>query len=104
MHNCMTGCIVQCSNVVHDADGKYLTSALEFETLAVLGSNCAVTNWEDVAYLDRLCDEIGVDTIEAGAAIAVLMDAGQMEWGDVPAMKKMLEADGRGNGPWPDSR
>jgi aldehyde:ferredoxin oxidoreductase len=41
--------------------------------------------------LDRLCDEIGVDTIEAGAAIAVLMDAGQMEWGDVPKMKKMLE-------------
>ena len=96
MHNCMTGCIVQCSNVVHDADGKYLTSALEFETLAVLGSNCAVTSWEDVAYLDRLCDEIGVDTIEAGAAIAVLMDAGQMEWGDVPAMKKVLEEMGEG--------
>ena len=96
MHNCMTGCIVQCSNVVHDADGQYLTSALEFETLALLGSNCAVTSWEDVADLDRLCDEIGVDTIEAGAAIAVLMDAGQMEWGDVPAMKKMLEQMGEG--------
>ena len=91
MHNCMTGCIVQCSNMVNDADGNYLTSALEFETLAVLGSNCAVQSWEDVAELDRLCDEIGVDTIEAGAAIAVLMDAGQMDWGDVPAMKKMLE-------------
>jgi aldehyde:ferredoxin oxidoreductase len=96
MHNCMTGCIVQCSNVVHDAEGKYLTSALEFETLAVLGSNCAVQSWEDVAELDRLCDEIGVDTIEAGAAIAVLMDAGQMEWGDVPAMKKVLAEMGEG--------
>ena len=29
MHNCMTGCIVQCSNVVHGEDGNYLTSALE---------------------------------------------------------------------------
>jgi aldehyde:ferredoxin oxidoreductase len=96
MHNCMTGCIVKCSNVVHDAEGKYLTSALEFETLAVLGSNCAVTNWEDVAKLDRLCDEIGVDTIEAGAAIAVLMDAGQMEWGDVAGMEKLLEEMGSG--------
>src|SRR3990172_696695 len=91
MHNCMPGCIVKCSNVVHDASGNYLTSALEFETLALLGSNCGVGNWEDVAELDRLCDEIGVDTVEAGAAIAVLMDAGQMEWGDVPKMKKMLE-------------
>jgi aldehyde:ferredoxin oxidoreductase len=91
MHNCMAGCIVKCSNIVHDADGNYVTSALEFETLALLGSNCAVGSWEDVADLDRLCDEIGMDTVESGAAIAVLMDAGQMDWGDVPAMKKMLE-------------
>ena len=96
MHNCMTGCIVKCSNVVHDESGSYLTSALEFETLALLGSNCAVGKWEDVAELDRLCDEIGMDTIEAGAALAVLMDAGQMDWGNVVAMKKMLEDIGSG--------
>jgi aldehyde:ferredoxin oxidoreductase len=96
MHNCMTGCIVKCSNVVHDENGNYLTSALEFETLALLGSNCAVGRWEDVADLDRLCDEIGVDTVEAGAAIAVLMDAGQMPWGDVEAMKKLLRDVGEG--------
>ena len=96
MHNCMSGCIVKCSNVVHDADGNYLTSALEFETLALLGSNCAVGRWEDVADLDRLCDEIGVDTVEAGAAIAVLMDAGQMPWGDVEGMKKLLRDVGQG--------
>ncbi len=96
MHNCMTGCIVKCSNVVHDANGNYLTSALEFETLALLGSNCAVGHWEDVADLDRLCDEIGVDTVEAGAAIAVLMDAGQMEWGNVEGMKNLLRDVGQG--------
>jgi len=43
-----------------------------------------------VADLDRLCDEVGLDTIEAGAAIAILMDAGKMEWGDAEAMKKLL--------------
>ena len=96
MHNCMTGCIVSCSNIVHDAEGNYKTSALEFETLTLLGSNCAVQSWEDVADLDRLCDEVGLDTIEAGAALSVLMDAGDMEWGDAGAMKKLLEnlADG----------
>jgi len=91
MHNCMTGCIVRCSNVVNDAEGNYKTSALEFETLTVLGANCAVQSWEDVADLDRLCDELGLDTIETGAALAVLMDAGQMQWGDVEAMKQLLE-------------
>ena len=82
MHNCMTGCIVKCSNVVHDAEGNYKTSALEFETLTLLGANCAIASWEDVADLDRLCDEVGLDTIETGAAIAVYMDAGEMEFGD----------------------
>lgn len=93
MHNCMTGCIVRCSNVVHDANRNYLTSALEFETLTLLGSCCAINNWEDVAELDRLCDELGLDTIETGAAIAVLMDSGGMSWGDAPAAKKLLRED-----------
>ena len=90
MHNCMTGCIVQCSNIVHDADGNYKTSALEFETLTLLGANCAVDNWDDVADLDRLCDEVGLDTIETGAAIAILMDSGGLDWGDAEGMKKLL--------------
>jgi aldehyde:ferredoxin oxidoreductase len=91
MHNCMTGCIVKCSNVVHDADGNYKTSALEFETLTLLGSNCAIRSWEDVADLDRLCDEVGLDTIETGAAIAIYMDSGGMEFGDAEGAKGILK-------------
>ena len=90
MHNCMTGCIVQCSNVVHDADGNYKTSALEFETLTLLGANCGIASWEDVADLDRLCDELGLDTIETGAAIAIFMDSGEMEFGDAEGAKRIL--------------
>ncbi len=90
MHNCMTGCIVQCSNVVHDSEGKYKTSALEFETLTLLGANCAIASWEDVADLDRLCDEVGLDTIETGAAIAIYMDSGGLAWGDADGAKRIL--------------
>ena len=91
MHNCLTGCIVQCTNVVNDAEGNYKTSALEFETMALMGSNCGVKHWDAVADLDRLCDEVGLDSVETGAAIGVLMDAGQMEWGDVDSMKALLQ-------------
>ncbi len=96
MHNCMTGCIVKCSNIVHDADGNYKTSALEFETLTLLGSNCGIASWEDVADLDRLCDELGLDTIETGAAVAIYMDSGAMEFGDAEGAKALLKeiADG----------
>ncbi len=90
MHNCMTGCIVKCSNVVHDKDGNYKTSALEFETLTLLGANCGIASWEDVADLDRLCDEIGLDTIETGAAIAVYMDSGGMAFGDAEGARRIL--------------
>jgi aldehyde:ferredoxin oxidoreductase len=90
MHNCMTGCIVKCSNMVHNAQGEYTTSGLEFETLTLLGSNCAIQSWEDVADLDRLCDELGLDTIETGAAVAVLMDSGGLEWGDAEGTKQLL--------------
>ena len=40
-------------------------------TLTLLGACCAIASWEDVADLDRLCDELGLDTIETGAALAV---------------------------------
>ena len=97
MHNCMTGCVVQCTNKVHDKDGQYTTSALEFETLALLGSNCGIQTWDDVAQLDRLCDDVGLDTIETGAAIGVYMDAGRMEYGDLSGMKKLFEEMARGS-------
>ena len=100
MHNCMTGCIIKCSNIVHDKDGNYKTSALEFETLTLLGASCAIKTFDEVAELDRLCDELGLDTIETGAAIAIMMDSGGMEWGDSAAAKKLLEnlADGNDQG------
>jgi len=100
MHNCMTGCIVKCSNIVHDKDGNYKTSALEFETLTLLGGSCAIKTFDEVAELDRLCDEVGLDTIETGAAIAILMDSGGMEWGDSEAaialLKEIAEGTDRG--------
>ncbi len=90
MQGCMSGCVVQCSNKVHAPDGRHETSSLEFETLALLGANCGIESWEQVAQLDRLCDDIGVDTIEIGAAIGVYMDAGRMDYGDLLGMKKIL--------------
>ena len=82
MHGCMPGCVVQCSIVFNGEDGQHLTSALEYETLAMLGSNLGITNLDAVAQMDRMCDELGVDTIEVGSAIAQFMEAGVIEFGD----------------------
>jgi aldehyde:ferredoxin oxidoreductase len=97
MHNCMTGCIVRCSNLINAPDGSYKTSALEFETLALLGSNCAIGDLDAIASMDRLCDEIGIDTIETGGAVAVAMDGGQLAFGDAEAVLRTLDKVDKGD-------
>ncbi len=97
MHNCMTGCVVQCSNVVHAPDGSYKTSALEFETLALMGSNCCIGDLDAIASMDRLCDELGLDTIETGGALAVAMDGGKLTFGDAEAALRTLDAVDKGD-------
>ncbi|HEY3314100.1 MAG TPA: aldehyde ferredoxin oxidoreductase family protein [Bacillota bacterium] len=45
----------------------------EYETIALLGGNCGIGSIEDVAYLNYVCDELGIDTISGGnvAAFAI---------------------------------
>jgi aldehyde:ferredoxin oxidoreductase len=96
MHGCMPGCVIQCSIVFHGADGQHLTSALEYETLAMLGTNLAITNLDAVAQMDRMCDELGVDTIEVGSAIAQLMEAELIHFGDGQKVIETLKEVGEG--------
>jgi aldehyde:ferredoxin oxidoreductase len=42
----------------------------EYETIGMLGSNLGLSNIEDVAEANRLCDDLGIDTISAGGVIA----------------------------------
>ncbi|MBW1614639.1 MAG: aldehyde ferredoxin oxidoreductase [Deltaproteobacteria bacterium] len=96
MHGCMPGCIVQCSIVFHGDDGMHLTSALEYETLAMLGTNLAITNLDAIAKMDRMCDDMGIDTIEVGSAIAQLMEAGVIKFGDDQKVIETLKELGKG--------
>ncbi len=89
-HACMPGCTIQCSNVYVDADGQEMTSPVEYETLALLGTNCGLSDPDDLAVMNQHCNELGIDTIEAGATIAVLMDAGLASFGDVAFMEKVF--------------
>jgi aldehyde:ferredoxin oxidoreductase len=90
-HRCMTGCIVNCSQVYAGPDGEVVTSGFEFETLGLLGSNCGIDDLDQLARLDRLCDDVGLDTMEMGAALAVAMEGGMLPWGDGVAAYALLE-------------
>jgi aldehyde:ferredoxin oxidoreductase len=88
---CMHGCLVKCSPIFHDADGNHVTSALEFETVAMLGSNLGIDDLDPVARMDRRCDELGLDTIEVGCAIGVLNDVGLFDFGDAAKAEAYIE-------------
>lgn len=96
-HHCMAGCIVWCSQVYTDAAGEVVTSGLEYETLGMLGSNCAIDDPDAIARLDRLCDDLGLDTMEVGAAAAVAMEAGRLPWGDGAGLAGALDSLRRGD-------
>src|SRR5437773_705776 len=95
-HACMPGCVIQCSNVYHDASGKEVVSPVEYETLGLLGTNCGIGDPDDLAQLNFIANDLGVDTIETGAMLAVLMEAGLGAFGDVKFMADCLGEIARG--------
>jgi aldehyde:ferredoxin oxidoreductase len=95
-HGCHRGCVIQCSGIFVDKDGHYVTKQPEYETVWALGGNCCIDNLDMIAQMDRLCDDIGVDTIEMGATIGVAMEAGLAKFGDGQASINLLKEVGKG--------
>ena len=95
-HACMPGCVIQCSNVYHDANGKEVVSPVEYETLGLLGTNCGIGDPDQLAQLNFIANDLGVDTIELGAMLGVLMEAGLGAFGDVRFMTDCLAEIRRG--------
>lgn len=91
VHACHPGCIIRCSNVYLDAQGRYLTSGLEYETIVMNGSNLGIDDLDVIARIDRACDDIGIDTIEAGVTLGVAMEAGLKKFGDGQGALALLD-------------
>jgi len=96
-HRCMAGCVIHCSQVYTAADGTMITSGFEYETLGMVGSNCAIDDPDAIARIDRACDDLGLDTMEVGAALGVAMEAGKLPWGDGARARQVLESIGAGD-------
>ena len=81
-HACMAGCTIKCSNVFGGDDGKMIVSPLEYETIALMGSNLGIASLDAIARLNWEANDLGLDSIEVGAAFGVAVEAGLMKWGD----------------------
>ncbi len=90
-HHCSPGCVIRCSEVWTKPDGKDPVGVLEYESVWALGPNCGIYDLDTVGELNRACNDLGLDTIEAGDAIAVAMEGGLVNFGDGKGALKLME-------------
>ncbi|HHU30801.1 MAG TPA: hypothetical protein GXZ53_08980 [Firmicutes bacterium] len=88
--SCMNGCVIKGSNIYPDTKGKKICSTLQYESVALLGSNLAMTSLDDVALLNHVCNDLGLDTIETGATLGVAMEMGPAEFGSLEGALRLL--------------
>jgi len=90
-HACMAGCTIRCSNVYAGADGKTIVAPVEYETIGLMGSNLGLDNLDNIARLNWQANDLGLDTIDTGAALGVAAQAGLMQFGDARRALELLD-------------
>ncbi|MHA1419561.1 MAG: aldehyde ferredoxin oxidoreductase family protein [Candidatus Heimdallarchaeaceae archaeon] len=73
------GCPIGCSSTLDGSDFEWTDkkeiARPEYETLAMLGGNCGISNNETIIHANYLCNQLGLDTISTGSGIAMVMEA-----------------------------
>ncbi len=93
-------CFMACGNLSVIKEGRHKGLKIEgpeYETIYAIGGLCMVHEIEEIAYLNDLCDRLGMDTISAGSLCAFAMEASEMgrikekiQWGDVDRIAELL--------------
>ena len=88
-------CSMHCGIAMHDDEGR--VSELDYENVALLGPNLEIFDLAQVASLNYLCDDYGLDTMSSGCVLSFYADAidhgattGDFHFGDVSGAKRLL--------------
>ena len=90
-HACMAGCTIKCSNVFGGEDGKVIVSPLEYETIGLMGANLEINSLDAIGRMNWHVNDLGLDSIEIGAALGVAAEAGLMRWGDEASAQGLID-------------
>ena len=100
-------CMIHCGRVTKvTGHGRFdgAGEGPEYETIFGLGTGCGVDNLAAVIKANYLCNELGIDTLEGGIAIATAMELAEkgyipesdigfrLKFGDANALVDLLEA------------
>lgn len=99
-HPTCWGCPVACKKEVEITEGKYKglrMESMEYESVWAFGPMCDCSDLHAIAAMIDRCNDLGLDTIEAGDAVAMAMEATEKglvdgpAWGDADAMFALVE-------------
>ncbi len=90
-HACHPGCLIKCSNIWPRPDGAEHVSVIEYESDWALGANLEIDDLDKIAEMIRLCNDLGLDTIETGVTLGVAMEAGVIPFGDADGAIRLLK-------------
>jgi aldehyde:ferredoxin oxidoreductase len=79
-HACLK-CFIGCGRRSKIKEGPYAGLELEgpeYETIYAFGGLCEIKTIEEIAFLNDICDRLGMDTISAGNLVAFAMEASSL--------------------------
>jgi aldehyde:ferredoxin oxidoreductase len=93
-------CFVACGDLSEVKEGRHKGLKIEgpeYETIYAFGGLCMIHEIEEIAYLNDICDRLGLDTISAGSLCAFAIEASEMgritekiNWGEVDKIAELL--------------
>ena len=96
-------CPIRCGRVTRVENGPYAgdLEGPEYETLDALGPMCGIDDPEVIMHANRLCNDLGLDTISTGTTIAFALEChqrgllddpdAQLAWGSAEAVLGLIE-------------
>ncbi|MBW2604159.1 MAG: aldehyde ferredoxin oxidoreductase family protein [Deltaproteobacteria bacterium] len=99
-HACLK-CFMACGRLSTIREGRHKGLKIEgpeYETIYAFGGLCEIDSIEEIAYLNDICDRLGMDTISGGNLAALTIEASRqgkidykIDYGQVDAIAKLLE-------------
>jgi len=93
-------CFMACGNLSEVKEGRHRGLKIEgpeYETIYAFGGLCMIHEIEEIAYLNDLCDRLGMDTISAGSLCGFAIEASEtgriqekIGWGEVDRIADLL--------------
>jgi len=94
-------CFIACGRMTTVLNGRHAGLKIEgpeYETIFAFGGLCMIDSIEEIAYLNDICDRLGMDTISAGNLCGFTIEAARskkidfrIEYGDVDAIAGLLK-------------